>query len=84
MRAKGYTLRQIWVHPTIRVASDDLLERDRMWCRAITATQKIDRKTGRLVLDVANFLHQFNEVERCRSNAVLSGWPGKDETEVKK
>ena len=50
-----------------RVASDDLLERDRMWCRAITATQKVDTTTGRMILDVADFLQHFNEVER--SNA---------------
>mgnify|MGYP001586793730 CR=1 FL=1 len=54
-----------------RVASDDLLERDRMWCRAITATQKVDTTTGRMILDVADFLRHFNEVER--SNAKVSG-----------
>ena len=54
-------------------ASKARLERDRMWCRAITVVQKIDRKTGRMVLDVANFLHQFNKVERKRYNAALTG-----------
>lgn len=44
--------------------SDDVLERDRMWCRAIVATQHIDAEKGRLVYDVADLLHHFNEVER--------------------
>ena len=32
------------------VGSGDGLERDRMWCRAITAMQKVDTSTGRLIL----------------------------------
>ncbi|HJW82409.1 MAG TPA: hypothetical protein VJ396_09215 [Acidiferrobacterales bacterium] len=50
------------------VGSSDVLERDRMWCHAITAVQKVDQNTGRLILDVEDFLRQFNEVERKRSN----------------
>ena len=34
-------------------------ERDVLWCTAIIATQKA--VNGRLVLDVAEFLHWFNE-----------------------
>ena len=59
------------------VGSSDVLERDRMWGRSIIATQRVDGVTGRLVCDVDDLLHHFNEVER--SNAVLSGAANEDE-----
>ena len=41
-----------------------LIKRDKLWCQAIVATQKVVGKPGRLVCDVQELLHYFNSHRR--------------------